>query len=85
MSRISENELKTRGITAVEIALRKTTEAFVTVCGKGTYVVMSLDRYSYLHRCELEAALQETRKDLAEARFVAESPPEHLKRIEAMK
>ena len=84
MSRISENELKNHGITAIENALRKTTEAIVTVRGTGTYVVMSIDRYSHLRRCELEAALQETRKDLEEARFVTESPAEHLKLIEGM-
>ena len=84
MSRISENDLKTRGVTAIENALRETTEAIVSVRGKDTYVVMSLDQYSHLRTCELEAALHETRKVLAEGGFITESPAEPLKRIEAM-
>lgn len=44
MSRISENDLKTRGVTAIENALREKTEAIVSVRGKDTYVVMSLDQ-----------------------------------------
>jgi len=84
MSSISANELKTRGVTAIENALSETTEAIVSVRGKDTYVVMSLDQYSHLRTCELEAALHETRKDLAEGRFITESPADHLKRIGAM-
>ena len=84
MSSISANELKTRGVTAIENALSETTEAIVSVRGKDTYVVMSLDQYSHLRTCELEVALHETRKDLAEGRFITESPADHLKRIEAM-
>ena len=84
MSRISENDLKTRGVTAIENALRETTEAIVSVRGKDTYVVMSLDQYSHLRKSELEAAFHETRKDLAEGRFIMESPADYLKRIEAM-
>ena len=83
MASISANELKTRGVTAIENALSETTEAIVSVRGKDTYVVMSLDQYSHLRTCELEAALHETRKDLAEGRFITESPADHLKRIEA--
>ena len=84
MSRISEDDLKTRGVTAIENALRETTEAIVSVRGKDTYVVMTLDQYSHLRTCELEAALHETQNDLAEGRFITESPADHLKRIEAM-
>ena len=84
MSRILENDLKTRGVTAIEVALREATEAIVSVRGKDTYVVMNLDQYSHLRKSELEAAFHETRKDLAEGRFVTESPADHLKRIEAM-
>ena len=84
MSRISANELKTRGVTAIENALTETTEAIVSVRGKDTYVVMSLDQYSHLRTCELEAALHETRKNLAEGRFATNCPADHLKHIESM-
>ena len=84
MSRISANELKTRGVRAIENALSETTEAIVSVRGKDTYVVMSLDKYSHLRTCELKVALHVTQKDIADGKFISESPAEHLKRIETM-
>ncbi|HCY48521.1 MAG TPA: hypothetical protein DHV03_07535 [Alphaproteobacteria bacterium] len=60
-----------------------TAEAIISVRGKDKYVVMSFEQYSHLRICELEAAIHETRKDLAEGRFVSESPADHLRRIEA--
>ena len=84
MPSIPANELKTRGVTAIEQALAENTEAIVSVRGKDKYVVMTFEQYSHLRTCELEAAIHETRKDLAEGRFVTESPAAHVKRIEAM-
>ena len=85
MANIPANELKTRGVTAIEQALADSTEAIVSVRGKDKYVVMSFEQYSHLRTCELEAAIHETRKDLAEGRFITESPAAHLKRLEEMK
>ena len=85
MPNIPANELKTRGVTAIEQALADSTEAIVSVRGKDKYVVMSFEQYSHLRTCELEAAIHETRKDLAEGRFITESPAAHLKRLEEMK
>ena len=84
MASIRANELKTRGVTAIEQVLADNTEAIVSVRGKDKYVVMSFEQYSHLRTCELEAAIHETRNDLAEGRFVTESPADHLGRIEAM-
>ena len=84
MPNIPANELKTRGVTAIEQALADSTEAIVSVRGKDKYVVMSFEQYSHLRTCELEAAIHETRKDLAEGRFITESPAAHLKRLEEM-
>ena len=85
MPHIPANELKTRGVTAIEQALADSTEAIVSVRGKDKYVVMSFEQYSHLRTCELEAAIHETRKDLAEGRFITESPAAHLKRLKEMK
>jgi PHD/YefM family antitoxin component YafN of YafNO toxin-antitoxin module len=84
MSSIRAIELKTRGVKAIEQVLADNTEAIVSVRGKDKYVVMSFEQYSHLRTCELEAAIHETRNDLAEGRFVTESPADHLRRIEAM-
>ena len=81
MSHISANDLKTKGIAAIEAALSQAPEAIVSVRGKDRFVVMDLAHYQYLRECELDAALAETRADLAAGRFVEESAAEHLARL----
>ena len=70
MSSISANDLKTRGVAAIEAALAEQPEAIVSVRGKDRFVVMNLAQYHYLRECELEAALVQTRADLAAGRSV---------------
>ena len=83
MSHISANDLKTKGVAAIEASLAEHHEAIVSVRGKDRFVVMDLEQYHYLRECELTAALAETRADLAAGRFVEESAEEHLKRLES--
>lgn len=81
MNTISANDLKTRGVGAIEQALQKQTEAAVTVRGEVKYVVMGTEQYQYLRECELEAALAESKADLDAGRFVKETVAQHLRRI----
>lgn len=83
MSHISANDLKTKGVAAIEASLAEHPEAIVSVRGKDCFVVMNLERYHYLRECELMAALAETRADLVAGRFVEESAEDHLKRLES--
>ncbi len=82
MSHISANELKTKGIAAIEAALGESPEAIVSVRGKDKFVVMDIAHYHYLRECELDAALAQTHADLAAGRFVKESPEAHLVRLD---
>jgi PHD/YefM family antitoxin component YafN of YafNO toxin-antitoxin module len=82
MSHISANELKTKGVAAIEAMLAEHSEAIVSVRGKDRFVVMELAQYNYLRECELEAALAETQADLAAGRYVQESAEAHLARLE---
>jgi PHD/YefM family antitoxin component YafN of YafNO toxin-antitoxin module len=81
MNTISANELKTKGVSAIEQALSDQPEASVTVRGQMKYVVMSRKQYAHLRECELEAALAESKADLDAGRFVKESVDEHVKRL----
>jgi PHD/YefM family antitoxin component YafN of YafNO toxin-antitoxin module len=81
MSPISANDLKTRGVGAIDQALQDQTEVAVTVRGEVKYVVMSKEQFQYLRECELEAALAESKADLDAGRFVSESVAQHLKHI----
>lgn len=84
MPTITANDLKTRGVGAIEESLTYETEAMVSVRGKDRYVVMEVSHYHYLRECELEAALAQSRADLAEGRYVKESPRAHVMRVEGM-
>ena len=84
MTHISANDLKTKGISAIELALSSSSEAMVSVRGKDRFVVMDIAHYHYLRECELDAALAETRADLAAGRLVQESPEAHLARLDAL-
>lgn len=84
MSHISANDLKTKGVAAIEAALGDTPEAIVSVRGKDKFVVMEIAHYHYLRECELEAALAQTQADLATGHFVKESPEAHLARLDAL-
>jgi len=83
MSHISANELKTKGVAAIEATLAKHSEAIVSVRGKDKYVVMDVEHYHYLRQCELDAALAETRADLAAGRFAEQSVEDHIKQLDA--
>ena len=85
MSSISASDLKTKGISAIEAELSHQSEVIISVRGKERFVVMDLSHYHYLRECELDAALAETRADLAAGRFVKESAAAHLERLNAAK
>jgi len=78
MSHISANDLKTKGIAAIEAALVEAPEAIVSVRGKDRFVVMDIAHYHYLRECELDAAIAETKADLAARRFTIETAAEHM-------
>lgn len=83
MTTIRANELKTKGVSAIEAALVHDSEARISVRGKDRFVVMPLEHFQYLRECELEAALAQTKDDLAAGRFVASSAEEHLNRVKS--
>ena len=81
MPNLTANDLKTKGVAAIEAMLTDRPEAIVSVRGKDRFVVMGIEQYHYLRECELEAALAETRADIAAGRAVKESPAAHVKRV----
>ncbi|MHB8921495.1 MAG: hypothetical protein ACYC3N_10780 [Halothiobacillus sp.] len=83
MSYLTANDLKTKGVAAIEALLAEHTEAIISVRGKNRFVVMDIEQYHYLRECELEAALAETHADLLAGRFVQTSPEAHLAKLKA--
>ena len=84
MTHISANELKTKGVAAIEAVLADHAEAIVSVRGRDRFVVMDVAQYHHLRECELDAALAQTRADLAAGRFVQESAQAHVARLDKL-
>ena len=84
MVTISANDLKTKGVSAIDLALGSAPEATISVRGKGKFVVMDMAHFHYLRECELDTVLVRTRADMAAGRMVQESPDAHLARLDAM-
>lgn len=78
---ITANDLKTKGVSAINMIVKESEEAIVTVRGKNTYVVIPIEKYNYYRECELEAAIKETLEELEQGQYVAETVDEHIKRI----
>ena len=84
MPSLTANDLKTRGVTAIEESLAHSTEALVSVRGKDRFVVMEVAQYHYLRECELDAALAQSRADVVAGRFVTESAQQHMDRLDTL-
>lgn len=83
MNTINANELKTRGVSAIESALQYDSDVAITVRGKTRFVVVDVDYFQQLRECELEKAAREAREDIAAGRFVVETAAQHKERIMA--
>lgn len=82
MNTISNYDLKTFGISAIQSVLAGQTEAAIAVDNQEHLVVMGAGQYQYLRECELAAALAEVREDIATGRYTSESIEKHLARLD---
>lgn len=78
---ITANELKTKGISILNDETSEGDEVIITVRGKNKFVILPMEKYNYLRECELEAALNESKKDIKEGKIFKESVEKHIKRI----
>ena len=82
MSDITANDLKTRGVSALETALDNENEAVISVRGKPRFVVMDIAHYERLREVEIFAAWQEARAAEAQGDYVIETAEEHITRLQ---
>ncbi|MCJ8269273.1 MAG: hypothetical protein MJK04_07695 [Psychrosphaera sp.] len=78
MNVITANELKTKGIAAVEACLQVADEAIISVRGKDKYIVMAIAKYNAFREYELEVALQEAKADIKSGHVVTETAKQHI-------
>lgn len=82
MSNITANELKTKGVSALEAALDNENEAVISVRGMPRFVVMDIAHYERLREAEIFAAWQEARAAEAQGDYVTETSEEHIARLQ---
>lgn len=76
---VTAQELKTKGMSALNEKTKKYGEIFITIRGEKSFAVLTIDQYNYLRECELEAALKESEADLANSRFAVKTVEDHIK------
>ena len=81
MAGITANDLKTKGVSVLESVLQQDGAAVITVRGKRKYIVLDFNTYNRLREYELEVAVQEARKDIADDNYKIENVDEHMKRL----
>jgi hypothetical protein len=78
---LAANDLKVRGVKAIEEEMEHFDEVGITERGKVKHVVMKVEKFDELREYELDKALAEARQDIKEGRFVIETLDEHIKRL----
>jgi len=81
MNTMTANELKTKGVSAVEAHLKVNEEVVISVRGQDRYVVMDVKKYAKLREYELAVALQEAKADVEAGRCITERVADHMKRV----
>ena len=79
---ITANDLKVRGITAIDELVLDSNEVVITVRGRQKYVILPIEEYNQLREFELDAAIQEAQKEYKEGKCYPGSIEEHLKRVQ---
>jgi len=78
---VTANELKTKGIKAVENSAKQGMETIITVRGREKYVILTIEEFNHLRECELLSALKETEEDIKNGRYHTGSIEDHIKRV----
>ncbi len=78
---IVANELRTKGVKALNEALQHEEEAYISVRGKPEYVVMKAEKYAKLKELELDIAYLEAIRDLEKGDYTTESAKTHIESL----
>ena len=81
MNTVTANELKTKGISAVEAHLEHESEVFISIRGQNKYVVIDAEKYAQFREFELEQSIKEARADMDAERFNTDSVEQHIQKL----
>lgn len=78
---LTANDIKTRGVKAIEEALTERDRAVITVRGKVKYVVMPVEDYDEMRSRELDAAYAEVMSEIERGEYTT-SLEDHFKELD---
>jgi len=78
---ITANDLKVKGVKAIEEQLKNASEVPITVRGKVKYVAMSVEQYDAMRSSGLLMAYQNRLEDISQGKFTSETASEHVERL----
>lgn len=78
---ITANDIKTRGVKAIEDGLSQDDRLSITVRGRVKYVVLKAEDYESLRLAEMEMAYQQVVKDIEKEEYTIETADQHMNRL----
>ena len=66
---LSINDLKRSSLTKIKNILQQETDIIVQERGKDACVLVAVEHYRYLRECELQVALLQAQKEIAQGKF----------------
>jgi len=81
VGQITANDLKIKGISAIDEIVNDNNGVVITVRGVEKYIILPIEEYNQLREMELDYAIQESKKEIEEGKFYSGSIEEHLKRV----
>ncbi len=81
IGQITANDLKIKGISVIDELITDNNGVVITVRGIEKYVILPMEEYNQLREFELDAAIQESKNELANGKYFSDSIEEHLKRV----
>ena len=81
IAQITANELKIKGITAIDELVPENEGVIITVRGKEKYVVLSIEEYNQFRELELDAAIKEARENIGKGKAYSDGIKSHINRV----
>ena len=78
---IIANDLKVKGISEIDDMVNDNYGIVITVRGVEKYVILPIEEYNHLREMELDSAIRESKREIAEGKYYSGSIEEHLKRV----
>ena len=79
---ITANDLKVKGIKAIEKELQERDEAVITFRGKPKYIVLDIEEYETMRSLQIEAAYKELKKKKEQGKAYISDADTLIQRIE---